>query len=108
MMAALFLPLLDSLSFVLILMLVALGLAVIFGLMNVINMAHGEFVMLGAYVVVVATRGLGAGGVAAKAITKMKEYDVVRLKREFPTKELPAQAQLTLLEGYRFVRNLFF
>ena len=52
-MAALFIPLLDSLSFILILMLVALGLAVIFGLMNVINMAHGEFVMLGAYVVLV-------------------------------------------------------
>lgn len=53
-MSALFIPALDSLSFVLVLMLVALGLAVIFGLMNVINMAHGEFVMLGAYVVLVA------------------------------------------------------
>ncbi|MFN8831788.1 MAG: branched-chain amino acid ABC transporter permease [Labrys sp. (in: a-proteobacteria)] len=52
-MTTLFITLLDSLNFVLILMLVALGLAVIFGLMNVINMAHGEFVMLGAYVVLV-------------------------------------------------------
>lgn len=32
-----------------ILILIALGLYVIFGLMRVINMAHGEFVMLGAY-----------------------------------------------------------
>ena len=32
-----------------ILALVALGLAVVFGLLGVMNMAHGEFVMLGAY-----------------------------------------------------------
>ena len=30
-------------------MLAALGLAITFGLMGVINMAHGEMVMLGAY-----------------------------------------------------------
>ena len=34
--------------------LVALGLAVIYGLMEVINLAHGEFVMLGAYGMVIA------------------------------------------------------
>ncbi|RBW69369.1 urea ABC transporter permease subunit UrtB [Bacillus taeanensis] len=33
-----------------ILLLIALGLAITFGLMNVINMAHGEFIMIGAYV----------------------------------------------------------
>ncbi len=32
-----------------VLLLMALGLAVIFGLMGVINMAHGEFMALGAY-----------------------------------------------------------
>jgi urea transport system permease protein len=32
-----------------ILLLIALGLAIIYGSMGVINMAHGEFVMLGAY-----------------------------------------------------------
>ena len=41
--------LLDSSNAVAVLMLVSLGLAIIFGLMNVINMAHGEFLMLGAY-----------------------------------------------------------
>ncbi|MCO5071276.1 MAG: branched-chain amino acid ABC transporter permease [Rhizobiaceae bacterium] len=50
---------LDTLSFTLTLLLVTLGLVVIFGMMNVINMAHGEFFLLGAYVVVVVT---GAGG----------------------------------------------
>jgi urea transport system permease protein len=43
--------LLDSANAILVLMLVSLGLAIIFGLMNVINMAHGEFLMLGAYAV---------------------------------------------------------
>ena len=32
-----------------VLMLSALGLAIVFGLMGVINMAHGELMMLGAY-----------------------------------------------------------
>ena len=32
-----------------ILLLAALGLAITFGLMGVINMAHGEFIMTGAY-----------------------------------------------------------
>ena len=51
--------LLDTLSFTLTLLLVTLGLVVIFGMMNVINMAHGEFFLIGAYVVVFVT---GAGG----------------------------------------------
>nr|WP_304214431.1 branched-chain amino acid ABC transporter permease [Fredinandcohnia onubensis] len=37
----------DSFSF---LILAAIGLAVIFGMMGVINLAHGEFIMLGAYI----------------------------------------------------------
>jgi urea transport system permease protein len=48
--------LLDSSNAILVLMLVSLGLAIIFGLMNVINMAHGEFLMLGAYSVMQLTR----------------------------------------------------
>jgi len=38
---------LDSFSF---LILAAIGLAIIFGMMGVINLAHGEFIMLGAYI----------------------------------------------------------
>lgn len=36
------------------LILAAMGLAVVFGMMNIINMAHGEFIMLGAYVFTIA------------------------------------------------------
>ena len=36
------------------LVLISLGLAIIFGMMRVINIAHGEFMMLGGYTVVVA------------------------------------------------------
>lgn len=35
--------------------LISLGLAIIFGMMRVINLAHGEFLMLGGYTVVVTT-----------------------------------------------------
>ncbi len=35
--------------------LISIGLAIIFGMMRVINLAHGEFLMLGGYTVVVAT-----------------------------------------------------
>jgi len=38
------------------LILVALGLAIVFGMMRVINLAHGEFLMLGAYAAITATR----------------------------------------------------
>lgn len=47
---------LDSTNAILVLMLVSLGLAIIFGLMNVINMAHGEFLMLGCYAMMELTR----------------------------------------------------
>src|SRR5229473_1662418 len=45
----------NSLSFSSILILTALGLAITFGVMRVINMAHGEMLMLGAYTAFVVT-----------------------------------------------------
>jgi urea transport system permease protein len=44
-----------------VLMLAALGLAVVFGLMGVINMAHGELMMLGAYTTYVVQNALKSG-----------------------------------------------
>jgi urea transport system permease protein len=40
---------LDGLSLASIYFLAAIGLAITFGVMGVINMAHGEFIMMGAY-----------------------------------------------------------
>ena len=40
---------LDALSLASIYFLAAIGLAITFGVMRVINMAHGEFIMIGAY-----------------------------------------------------------
>jgi len=48
-----------------VLMLAALGLAVVFGLMGVINMAHGELMMLGAYTTYVVQNLLKTGPLQA-------------------------------------------
>lgn len=58
---------LDSTNAILVLMLVSLGLAIIFGLMNVINMAHGEFLVLGCYAVMELTN-MGLPFLAALAL----------------------------------------
>ena len=44
---------LDSIAF---LLLSALGLIIILGMMGITNMAHGEFMMLGAYTAVIGTQ----------------------------------------------------
>ena len=59
-MAAVLLIALDAANFTLALLLVTLGLVIIFGLMNVINMAHGELFLLGAYTVVLVQRRGGS------------------------------------------------
>jgi branched-chain amino acid transport system permease protein len=46
---------LDVLSGATSLVLLCLGLAIIFGMMRIFNLAHGEFLMLGAYATVIAT-----------------------------------------------------
>ena len=57
----------NGLSLGSILLLAAMGLAFSFGLMNVINMAHGEFIMIGAYVAYLFQQKIAPsfGGVAA-------------------------------------------
>src|SRR5256714_10114224 len=46
---------LEILNGVATLVLISVGLAIIFGMMRVINLAHGEFLMLGGYAAIVAT-----------------------------------------------------
>src|ERR1700740_1597182 len=46
---------LEILNGIATLVLISVGLAIIFGMMRVINLAHGEFLMLGGYAAIVAT-----------------------------------------------------
>ncbi len=82
---------------------VALGLSLIWGVMKVINLAHGEFVVLGAYLLIVASRlagvdpllgpfvGLAAGlllGLAVYAVILHRligRVEVITLKEEMAT-----------------------
>ena len=45
---------------------VAAGLSLIFGVMRVINMAHGSFYMLGTYLAVTLATGVGGASSAAR------------------------------------------
>lgn len=56
---------LSSLSITSILLMIALGLAIIYGTTGVINMAHGEFVMIGAYTSWFLQTKLGIGLIAS-------------------------------------------
>ena len=63
-MQALFSQMVAGLSLGSVLLLAALGLALTFGQMGVINMAHGEFIMAGAYTVFVVQGVLADAGIA--------------------------------------------
>jgi urea ABC transporter permease protein UrtB len=51
--------LLNILCYVSVLALIALGLSIVFGMMDVVNLAHAEFVTIGAYTVAVVERWTG-------------------------------------------------
>ncbi|MFI6162315.1 urea ABC transporter permease subunit UrtB [Micromonospora sp. PTRAS2] len=61
-MTVLFGQLFTGISIGAVLLLVALGLALTFGQMNVINMAHGEFIMAGAYTTYVLQQTITSAG----------------------------------------------
>src|ERR1700731_5008794 len=72
----------DAFAF---LVLAACGLAVIFGMMGVINLAHGEFIMCGAYVTVSAARAglplplaIAAGAILSALVGALIELAVIR------------------------------
>ncbi len=54
----------TGVSFGAVLLLIALGLALTFGQMNVINMAHGELIMAGAYTVYVLQTFISSAGIS--------------------------------------------
>jgi branched-chain amino acid transport system permease protein len=57
--ATFFIQLLNGLQYGLLLFLVASGLTLVFGIMGIINLAHGSFFMLGAYLAYSLTERLG-------------------------------------------------
>jgi branched-chain amino acid transport system permease protein len=66
---------LNALSFAMLLFLLCAGLSLIFGLMNILNLAHGSFYLIGAYVALSVASwsnnfflGLVAGALAAGAV----------------------------------------
>ena len=80
---------LNSIQYGLLLFLVASGLTLIFGIMGIINLAHGSFYMIGAYLAFSLTQGMGnfwlalAAGVAlAVLLGVVLEWLVMRFLYE--------------------------
>ena len=84
----------TTLSSIAFLLVISLGLAIIFGTMRIINMAHGEFLMLGAFTVVQVARwglsfwiGLAAAPLVVGAFGLLVERTLIRFsyKRRLET-----------------------
>lgn len=82
---------LDSFNYMAVLLLVSIGLVLIFGLMQVINLAHGEFFLIGAYGLWLAQAaglpfalGVALGALAAGLVGLLAEVTVIRLMYQRP------------------------
>jgi branched-chain amino acid transport system permease protein len=91
----------DAFAF---LVLSACGLAVIFGMMGVINLAHGEFIMCGAYVTVSAAHtglplplAIAAGALVSALVGALVEAVVIRHLYERPLDTIVATWGLSLI-----------
>lgn len=80
------------------------GLAVIFGMMGVINLAHGEFIMCGAYVTASAARGglplplaILTGALVAGAVGMVVERLVIRHLYQRPLDSIIATWGISLI-----------
>ncbi|HMU90402.1 MAG: urea ABC transporter permease subunit UrtB [Pseudomonadales bacterium] len=101
----------SGLSLFSVLLLMALGLAIIFGQMGVINMAHGEFMALGAYTTVLFSRfavshelvshyfvfAIAAAFVVAFVVGYLIEYGMIRHLYKRPLDTLLATWGLSLV-----------
>jgi branched-chain amino acid transport system permease protein len=91
----------DAFAF---LVLAAIGLAIVFGMMGVINLAHGEFIMCGAYVTVAVARtgvplplAILCGSLAAGLVGMIVERLIVRHLYERPLDTIVATWGLSLI-----------
>ena len=90
---------LNGLSLAMILFLLAAGLTLIFGLMHIINMAHGSFYLLGGYIAISAIRltgDFGTGALLAVLVIAVTGVIVQRLFLARLYKQEMPQALLTL------------
>jgi urea transport system permease protein len=109
--ATLVTQLLNGVSLAAILTLVALGLAIIFGLMGVINMAHGELFTIGAYALVAAQTlgGFWAGVLLAPLVGAgvgiVLERGIVRFLYTRPIDTILATWGISLIlqQGIQFI-----
>ncbi len=92
------LQVLNGLSFGMLLFLLGAGLSLIFGVMRILNLAHGSFYLLGTYVALTVVQATGSFALAALAGTAAVTALGVVMERAFlrrlPREELP-QALLT-------------
>src|SRR5690606_20170294 len=105
--------LLNSLQFGLMLFLLAAGLTLVFGIMDLINLAHGSLYMIGAYLVATIAAASGsfwmglAGGVVATALLAIVlEHAVIRrlYQRDHLSQVLATFALLLMAnEGVRMI-----
>ncbi|WP_420093102.1 ABC transporter permease subunit, partial [Noviherbaspirillum denitrificans] len=72
-----FLAILDGLSYAALLFLVALGITLVFGVMNIINMAHGSLFAIGGYAA--ATVGAWAMAIEASPVWSFLMLPVVAI-----------------------------
>jgi urea ABC transporter permease protein UrtB len=96
--------LLEIFNSISVLILIALGLSVIYGMMGVINLAHAEFMMLGGYSVLVATRlglsiwlGIAIAPVIVAIIGAVIERGIIRFLYGRPLDSMLATWGLSLV-----------
>lgn len=107
--------LLNALTLISIFSLVGLGLAISFGLMNVTNLAHGEFVTVGAFAVYFVQSlggnfwlGLAAAPVAAALVGLVLEAVILRRLYERPVSAILATwgVSLVLQQSFELIFGL--
>jgi urea transport system permease protein len=93
----------QGLSIGAVLLLSALGLSIIYGVMGVVNLAHGEFVMLGAYVMVLLSAALSPWGailvapIVVGAIGLLVDRGLIRWLYHEPVKSMLGTFGLALV-----------
>jgi len=105
----LFFQFLDSFAFI---VLSAIGLAIIFGMMDVINLAHGEFIMIGAYGTTLAANAgvplpvaIAVGVAVTMVVGLILERTIIKRLYERPLDSMVATwaVGLALTQGARIV-----